>query len=304
MYIENIITLLKRNWIKFLLSFFMAILLFYPVGYFVLENNEAALEIPQITKEGKGVGVYVINLDKSKERYEYIKNSVNKLNFKLEKIQAIDGSIISDDEINQKVDLNSYKLFLGHLPKRGMIGCCLSHIKTWQKFLNSDAKYAVIFEDDVEFDPIKLKSTIDELIEVDNLWDVVSFEISHNGFPLVVKKLPNGQDLALYLTEITHAGGYIINKTAAKKLLEKALPLKMPIDHYFTRSWEFDLKFLGIENPRLVRQNFGSSDIAKTKNISQEKLSIRENIQKSIFKIQSYIARVIYNLKLYYQLKI
>ena len=37
----------------------------------------------------------------------------------------------------------------------------------------------------------------------------------------------------------------------------------MPIDHYFTRSWELDIKFTGIENPRLVTQSYGDSDITK-----------------------------------------
>ncbi len=69
----------------------------------------------------------------------------------------------------------------------------------------------------------------------------------------------------------------------------------MPVDHYFLRSWEFDVKFAGIE-PRIVYQTFGDSEINNvkdTKNIKEKK----DKLQKFVFIIKTEIIRFIYNLK-------
>lgn len=276
-------------------------LLGYPIGYFVLDSNKLTNNLlPTVRGNTEGIGVYIINLDRSKERYQYIKNYAKGLGLKIERVTAIDGTTMTTEEISSKVDLASYKTFLGNFPKRGTIGCCLSHIKAWQTFLSSNLQFALILEDDVSFVPEQLKLIVADLIKNQKFWDIVNLEISHNGFPLKIKNLTNNNYLAVYLTKVTHSGAYIINRKAAKNLLKKALPIKMPIDHYFTRSWELDIKFAGIENPRIVYQTFGDSDIAKTKELYNEQFNILEMLQRRIYKLQSSIIRFFYNLALYF----
>ena len=279
-------------------------LLSYPVGYYTLDDSYQASttrENYRIKKDS--VGAYLINLDRSKERYNYIAKNLKKLGIKFERISAVDGSTFSKSKIDEVVDFKSYEQFLGHTPKLGTIGCALSHYQVWQTFLNSDLEYAVVFEDDVSFDPIKLKSAIDQIIAIPNYWDIAGFELSHNGTPLAIKPLKDGHQLSTYLTEITHTGAYIINRKAARNLLSKALPIKMPVDHYFTRTWELDLKFTGVENPRLVYQTFGDSEIDQSqKSIGSNKI-IKINIHRAMFKLQSYVIRFCYNLKQYFENK-
>lgn len=285
---------------KLLLIAFMLIIL-YPVGYFVLDSQKNPY-IPlddKNTPHKKDIISYIINLDSSKERYDYVKDSIMSLGFPLERISAVNGSDLSEEEINSVLDAKSYKSYLRRLPKKGTIGCSLSHIKTWEKFLESNYEFAIIFEDDVSFDANKLRIAIQELIENHHLWDINIFEIFHRGLPLTVKQFNNSNKLVVYLTEVSHSGAYIINRKAARNLYNKSLPIKMPIDHYFTRSWELDLKFTGIENPRLVYQSFGDSDIETTKNISDTELTLLESLHFNMYKLQSYIIRFVYNLKLY-----
>lgn len=286
----------------------LLILLFgYPIGYFVLDSSKlnTGPSVSLMDKdEGEGVGAYIINLNRSKERYEYIKGYVKDLGLKLERIEAIDGSTLSVEEISEKVDLKSYKAFLGHLPKLGTIGCSLSHIKVWQTFLESNLEFAVIFEDDVSFDPNQVKTIIEDLIRNSKLWDVVILEIHHQGCPLTIKNLVNNHHLAVYLVNVTHTGAYVINRKAAKNLLEKALPIKMPVDHYFTRAWELDIKFTGVENPRIVYQTFGESEIAKTQAISGEERNTLDSLKRFMYTLQSDVIRFLYNLKLYLSMKL
>ncbi|MBA4249705.1 MAG: hypothetical protein C0432_02920 [Candidatus Puniceispirillum sp.] len=293
-----------------MLSFILATILVYPIGYFVsheTKTNQISLEKEKVSFSDT-LEVFIINLDQSKERFEKIHPLVLRLGFLTKRISAVDGSQLQENDIKEKVDKNQYLKFMGDMPKKGTIGCSLSHIKTWEKFLMSNAEYAIVFEDDVSFDPEKLKLIIQELIQNKKLWDIVTFEIHRSGNPLTIKKLQNKQEIAVYLTEMTDAGAYILNRNAAKKLLEKALPINIPIDLYYSRGWEFGLKFLGIENPRMVHQTFGDSEIRKTKSIQHQKNPASKNISvrihKALFRIQTTIIRFFYNLKIYLQFKV
>ena len=170
--------------------------------------------------------------------------------------------------------------------------------------MDSDAEFAVIFEDDVFFDPTKLRAVIGELTQNKSYWDIVNFDINHGGAPLTIKTLKHKHLLSVYLTEVAHSGSYMLSRKAALKLLEKALPIKMPVDHYFTRSWEFGLVFAGVENPRLVRQQYGDSDIKARELITPNNASLMFFIKKSIYKVQSGVIRFLYNISVFADLLI
>ena len=279
-------------------------LLTFIKGFYVLntESNDDSLISPGPYSE---VGVYVINLDRSRTRYEYILPNVKALNYKINRISAVDGAKLSKQAIEEYTDLAEYRNYLGHYPKPGTIGCSLSHIKVWHDFLESNYQYALVLEDDISFDPKLLRSTIEKLTENNTLWDMTSFELNHRGMPLPIKHFADPkQDLSVYLFEVTHSGAYIMNRKAAQSLLAKALPIKMPIDHFFTRSWEFDLVFTGIE-PRIVMQTFGDSEINKTKHVmtnNDQSPPPMVSIRKSIYKTKSCIIRLLYNLSIYLNL--
>ena len=272
----------------------------YPVGYFVLDSKPRNLDFPFSITGGEGVGAYIINLDRSKARYASIKPHVDQLELPTERIAAVDGSKLSEEEIKEKVDLEACRVFLGHTPKRGTIGCSFSHIKVWQTFLKSNYKYALVFEDDVSFEPNKLKVVMDDVLKNSDLWDVVNFETHGNRrMPISIKTLVNNHQLCLYLSKSTHTGCYMINRKAAKHLLEKALLIKMPVDHYFTRSWELGVRYTGVENPMLVHQTFGDSDIKQTKILADENISTLVLLKSIMCTTQTSIIRFLYNLKEY-----
>jgi glycosyl transferase, family 25 len=295
--------MLKKVFISIasVLLVFVLLAFVYPVGYFVLEADPKmkGKDLSHTLSPHQGVVAYIINLDRSQDRYAYVKPNVDQLGIPVERISAVEGKALSDAEINEAVDVQTFKEFLSHFPKKGTIGCSLSHIKAWKAFLASPFEYAVIFEDDVNFDSVKLRTMMNDLTQNGKYWDVVSFELSHRGTPLTIKSFPNGQKLVVYLTEISHTGAYMLNREAATKLLEKSLPIKMPIDHYITRGWEFGLKFTGIENPRLVYQRYGTSEINQTNHLLGTDTNVFSAVKKCVYKLQSYTIRFFYNLKCY-----
>lgn len=274
----------------------LILFLIYPTGYFVL-NHRQSVHIGPVPIIPSSVGAYIINLDRSRDRYDEVKPLVSHLEVPLERVSAIEGQALSDTELNQSVDLGMYQTFFRQPPKKGTIGCSMSHIKAWQTFLHSPFEYAIIFEDDVRFDPKKLKAAMNQLIEHPSYWDINNFETHHRGLPITIKTLKDNQKLVSYLLPVTHTGAYMINRKAAMRLLEKALPIKMPVDHYFTRVWEFGLIFTGIENPRLVYQKPGVSEIENSTRVLRGDQKKNLSIKQTFYLIKTGIIRIVYNLK-------
>jgi glycosyl transferase family 25 len=282
----------------------------------IFEVNDANCSEFRPVDSGR-IGSYVINLDRAKERWNFIEPSVAALGFAMERISAVDGKTLSSKEIESVANVELYKFFFKMYPEEGTIGCALSHEKAWRAFLESDNEFAIIFEDDVQFDPKKLREVIDSVLKERDLWNIVNFETKHDGFPHRISnyfnepsakssnsrarrkfsqqfrsKIPNGESLVIYLTNVTHAGCYLIDRRAAHELSRKFYPIKMPIDHYFNAAWEFDLNFVGVE-PRMVFQKFGDSYI---KTSSAKKIKILSVIViNAIYQVQRAILHFTYN---------
>lgn len=106
--------------------------------------------------------VYVINMDESKERMQNVTTHLNRLEIPFTRIPAINGKLMSPDEIKKNTTT-----LCNYFCTYSMIGCFLSHKKTWETVVNNNDPYAIIIEDDCEFvDTFKsdLKNIMDELI--------------------------------------------------------------------------------------------------------------------------------------------
>jgi glycosyl transferase family 25 len=175
----------------------------------------------------------------------------------------------------------------------------MSHLKAWTTFLESGFEYAIIFEDDVSFDPKVLRQTIDEMIQNKSIWDICSFDVLFEKPYLKVRKLSSGRDVVHYLFQTAGAAAYLINRKAAIALVERVYPIKMTPDDYYTRSWEFGIRFVGVE-PRIVKQTYGVSDVVAANNIDR-KVRIPEpltiTIKRRVYYHQKQMICALYSIK-------
>jgi GR25 family glycosyltransferase involved in LPS biosynthesis len=299
-----LVRFLKLSLISALLIVFAAITV-YP-GAFILSSGGDNISLAKASPPYQGIGAYVINLAHSQARYNYIAPKVAALNLPWQRLDAVYGAELSQEQRDNIIDLENYHIIVRSDPSPGTIGCSLSHIKAWQQFLLSNYEYALIFEDDVTFEPELLAKILEELQKKPQLWDIVSFDIKKNGTPLPIGSLAEQHNLVIYLSAVSNAGGYLLNRQAAEKMLAKALPIKMPIDYFFTRSWEFGLRFTGVE-PRIVKQKFGDSEIRNTDKHNKEytgnkgRDTIEQAIRKRVYTNESEIVRFVYNLWIYFK---
>lgn len=269
-------------------------------GVFVCEHRPIVFDDK---KPVQGIGAYVINLDRSRERLAFVLPRIEELGVPIERISAVDGRLLSEADIRRVVDLEAYNVYIRHFPDSGTIGCSLSHFRAWEAFLRSSYAYALIFEDDVSFASGKLCSVVNDLTKIPQSWDLVRFDFACNDAPFVLCSLNKDYRLTTYFGTVFCAGAYLINRRAATALCARALPVRMSVDYIFSRGWEFDLKFVGLE-PKLVHQTFGDSEIKKTARFQAPDtcVGLIQQLRRAVYRAKTHIMYFLYNMKLYIQL--
>jgi len=158
-----------------------------------------------------------------------MENELKRHDLQAEFIDAIVGYNI---DVDKMVSNNLINNKLERILRRGEIGCYLSHIKSWDAFLKSNYKYALILEDDAVFiDDFKNKFT-ELLDEIDFPFDIIYLNDNcehHFGDKCLygtrkTKNLfkPGTVGYGLY--------GYLLSREGANKLMDIALPIEVPID--------------------------------------------------------------------------
>ncbi len=234
------------------------------------------------------IKIYVINLLKAKDRLKNISRHLNELGVEFEVVKGIDGSKIQLP--HSSFSKKSYHFMHGKGSNLGELGCYFSHIKALRRFLETNENFALILEDDVTL----LKETmllIDQSILLhSDSWDILRITGLHSGTPIKFKRLFKKFFLTVNLTHQSGAGGYVINRKGADKIIKHLLPMKLPYDHAFDREWLFGAKTLFLQ-PFPVKQKFDDSYIAP---LDSEKKYWIYRIPAAFYRSINSILRIIY----------
>jgi len=128
--------MMVTNDIIFSIIFCIIIIYFYKHLKKKNRENFVNISIPNIA-------TYLINLDQSKDRLEYITKRFKEANIKFIRFNAINGKKLNLKKIYKNGTVSAKWL------KRGQIGVAMSHITLWKTLRNWEEDIAIIFEDDV-----------------------------------------------------------------------------------------------------------------------------------------------------------
>ena len=95
------------------------------------------------------VVTYLINLDGSDQRLASATAQLNQAGWDFSRFSAYDGRGKALSEFENYDDLAAQKI-LGRSLMNSELGCYLSHYGCAEKFLETDADYLVVLEDDIE----------------------------------------------------------------------------------------------------------------------------------------------------------
>ena len=236
-----------------------------------LENNNAALNA--------NFSLYVINLDRSKERWARINEHLTGYGLTAKRISAVDAQRLSPQLLEERYSaaVNKTSFFIALKPAE--IGCFLSHRKALETFVNdSDKSFAVILEDDVEF-VVHPQFFCKQWLEVLNVASPVMLKLfkrrpvsGKKVWPSCTTKNEHQKLGAVVQTKLVPLGtqAQIVNRAAAVKLLATFEQFAMPVDVAYQHWWHHGVKVL-VASPNQVNeisQILGGTSIGGSEGLS------------------------------------
>lgn len=217
---------------------------------------------------------YLINLDGSDERLSRAVSQLDAVNWPYERFSAYDGRSKTlsdfadyDDQLTQTL--------LGRSLLNAEIGCYLSHVGCVEKFLQSDADYLVILEDDMKISSDfseKLNFVLEKLHEQKDLdWYLVNIAAKKKKFAKDIAQLNDFTLWHAYYFPIRGLG-LIWSRKGAEAFVQQAKPICKPVDIFFQSWLSQNGKGMGVW-PALVKPAGIDSDIlgtVATQNISRK----------------------------------
>ena len=205
--------------------------------------------------------VYVINLDRRKDRLKSVKKQLDNHGIKFERFSAYDGNNINKykDSINKYLDINN-KL------NNGQIGCILSHIKVWENVIN-DTKIGgdeliLILEDDILIDN-NFKNIFNNFI---NKIKDLNYNMILLGLLLRDVTKINNDVYKVNSGYGTHA--YLLTKNTMKENISLFKNINEPLDHFFSKIYKKNNVYIPKYNI-IKQQRNNNSDIGPGENWEQ-----------------------------------
>ena len=216
---------------------------------------------------------YIINLEKSAVRKRYMQDLLSGYKFlDVIFIKAIDGRLLSEQELHTRFDLNKSRRLYGKDLNAGEVGCALSHRKSYEELITSNIPYALILEDDIT------------IVRDMNLLDLDAIDkvMNHTQPRVILLSGDYGYYRKKPIAKVYTAVGayaYIINREAAKRLLAITPPCSLADDWMFYKRKR--LKLYAVY-PYMIDANtnmdlLGSDVKQDTWGINRSNMSLKEN---------------------------
>ena len=196
------------------------------------------------------VAVFVINLDRSLDRLAFMREQAARAGFEFERVAAVDG-------LRVPVELRSY---FAHILKNkppiiddGAVGCYASHLRVYQRIVESGSPAGLVMEDDVEV-PGNIADVLRDLLDkLPRGWDFVHLAHLPTRAVRPLAALVSGARLVRYSRIPPNAAGYLISRSGAEKLLNPGILRFWAIDMDTRRPWVFGHDAYGVDPPPLLQ---------------------------------------------------
>lgn len=187
------------------------------------------------------VAYFLINLDDNTERLKTAAKQLNEQHIIFHRISAFDGRKLQPSD-HPLYNRDKCLHYMGRELVGGEIGCYMSHLKCAEEFLESDADYAVVLEDDFKISNElhqKVIATIDWLERHREPWLLINIgneklKISTPLTDISIKSDTHELHRAHYFPMTTT--GLLWNRAGASQFTHLATEIFAPVDNNF-RHW-------------------------------------------------------------------
>ncbi len=198
--------------------------------------------------------IFVVNLESSADRREFIGSQLAKLDLLYEIFPAVDGRKVPQEELDEYYDGKAAAALFGRELTRGEIGCSWSHLNIYRWMVDNRIPEALILEDDVILNQ-DMKEILERRDQFPSDWELV-FLSYNNAVSSVWDRLPiyDKYKLVKFVEHPNWTSGYLIKLSGAQKLLAAGYPIRMPADWLTGNRIGLDVRIYGIK-PVVIPQN-------------------------------------------------
>ncbi len=186
--------------------------------------------------------IYLINLDRSPHRLAHMQQQFDVLGLPFERVSGVDGRLLDltrCDFVDWEFGTRFSRHGRLHL---GQIGCYLSHLAVWKQFLQSDAAFALVLEDDVVVGP-DLAAALDYIQTTRVPWNMMRFYglRAKAGRQRTVEQGLGRWRIERLSGSQSGTQGYALTRKGAEQLLAALSTIRYPIDTALDRYWQHHL---------------------------------------------------------------
>lgn len=180
---------------------------------------------------------FVINLDRSPERWEKISRYFRDFpEITLVRVPAIDYAQEKGDASPGRYSPYLFRILNGRKATNGEIGCYLSHLKALKTFLETDAEYAVVCEDDVCPESCFVE-IIQKAVENSRGWNLLRLGQCREKNSVAIAELGRGIRLKICVKGFAYSGAELFDRKAAEFCLQRLAKMTVPWDLALHRGW-------------------------------------------------------------------
>lgn len=166
---------------------------------------------------------YVINLERSRDRWNTTSKLLNKANIPYQRFNAIDGSKLDMKTIKKFVNPMCYKFMCSN----GIIGCAMSHYTIWKKIVDEKKPWGFVLEDDITVGEKalevinKVQSLVKQYPDIFNK-SVIRLYCLGNCYENSDNNINKIDGHSMYITNIlSYVAPMLTKREDSKKILEK-----------------------------------------------------------------------------------
>jgi len=243
----------------------------------------------------RSVPVYVINLARSRDRWDRLKTNADALSIELRRVEAVEGKLLSPTEL-MDFDDAAFRRCHGKIALPAEIGCYFSHIRALEVIADAPEPFAVIVEDDVVFTPA-FQPFVEQLIKLKN-WDAVKLVNHRTAAFRPFRSIDDQFSIGRCLHgPMGSSAAYVVTREGASKLLAALRPMRVPYDVALERGWAGAYQLFTVDKPVVEFSDIAISTIAEGRSAyAKKRLPAYKRISTLVFRATDYVRRIAYAL--------
>jgi glycosyl transferase family 25 len=208
--------------------------------------------------------IWIVSLEGAAERRAFVTRAFGNAGLPYEVVDAVDGRSLTTAERHRYSQIRARYAY-GRALTEGDVGCVLSHLRLFQRMLDDDVPEALIVEDDVGPAPgltalLEARAAFPSDAGVVTLCSLFG---SSGPRPIDDEVIAGRFRVCTYDRTPFGTQCYLVTQAAARRVLDVAYPIRMPIDELVYRRHPAGLRVYGIEPRAVVIGQFASESILR-----------------------------------------